>query len=324
MKPFESFLAKQLEEYVAYRKGLGYAKKPLKPRLVAFDRYLQKQNINRHPLQPWFFLQLRAEISGHPNTVNEILLDIRGFFRFLVRKGVLDQNPLTDIPRVAKRYFVPFVFSQQQTEVLIKAVCKNIRKKEKCFLLDMAIYVAIVMLARCGMRINEPLHLHRCHYRKEEATVYIHRTKFRKDRLIPLPKAVLVQIENYLTARKNLYANDQNPYLLAGRGQAPLKDYDIRRAFHRAVRAVGLDRPKQIIGNVTFGAPVPHSLRHSFAINTLNKIKARGQSPQHALPVLATYMGHRKYQYTGAYLKVKDAEHRMGLIEYTKSRAVVK
>jgi site-specific recombinase XerD len=89
MKPFESFLAKQLEEYVAYRKGLGYAKKPLRYRLVAFDRYLQKQNINRDQLQPWFFLQLRTEISSHPNTVNEILLDIRGFFRFLVRKGSL-------------------------------------------------------------------------------------------------------------------------------------------------------------------------------------------------------------------------------------------
>lgn len=323
MKPFESFLAKQLEEYVAYRTGLGYAKEPLKYRLVAFDRYLQKQNINRHPLQPLFFLQLRAEISSHPNTVNEILLDIRGFFRFLVRKGVLDQNPLTDIPRVAKRYFVPFVFSPQQIEVLLKAVCKNIRKKQKYFLLDMAIYVAIVMLARCGMRISEPLHLQRCHYCKE-TTVYIHRTKFRKDRLIPLPKAALAEIENYLALRKILCANDQNPYLLAGKTQAPLKDYNIRRAFHRAVSDIGLDRSKQIIGNVTFGAPVPHSLRHSFAINTLNQIKTRGQSPQHALPVLATYMGHRKYQYTGAYLKVKDAKHRSGLLEFVKSRAVVK
>jgi site-specific recombinase XerD len=62
------------------------------------------------------------------------------------------------------------------------------------------------------------------------------------------------------------------------------------------------------MGNMTFGSPVPHSLRHSFAINTLNRIKARGISPRQALPVLAAYMGHRKYQYTAAYLKVKDAE----------------
>ena len=141
----------------------------------------------------------------------------------------------------------------------------------------MAIYVAIVMLAGCGLRINEPLHLHRCHYRKEEGTVYIERTKFRKDRLIPLPKTVLTEIESYLSARRILCGNDQNPYLLAGRGHAPLKDQDVRRAFHRAVRQMGLYPPKQVIGNVTFGAPVPHSLRHSFAINTLNTIKARGQ-----------------------------------------------
>jgi len=324
MKPFESFLANQLKAYLAYRKGLGYAQNPLEFKLRAFDRYLQKQNINWDQLQPSFFLQLRAEISGHPSTVNEILLVIRGFFRFLVRKGILEENPLKDIPRLPKRYFVPFVFSQRQTQVLIETVCKNIRKRELYFLLDLAIYMAFIMMSRCGMRISEPLHLRTDHYRKEEGTLYIEKTKFRKDRLIPAPRSVLAELENYLAARRNLCRNDQNQYLLAGRSHNPLNVDIIRRTLHRAVRQMGLYQPKQIIGNITFGAPVPHSLRHSFAINTLNKIRARGQSPQHALPVLATYMGHRKYQYTGAYLKVKNAKHRMGLIEYTKSRAVVK
>ena len=324
MKPFESFLAKQLNAYLAYRKGLGYAQKPLVFRLLAFDRYLQKDNIHWNQLKPSFFLQLRANISEHPNTVNEILLDVRGFFRFLVGKGILQENPLKDIPRLPKRYFVPFVFSYTQTEMLIETVGKNIRKRESCFLRDMAIYLAIIMMARCGMRINEPLHLHTDHYRQEEGTLYIERTKFRKDRLIPAPKSVLVELENYLAVRRNLCGNDRNQYLLAGRGDAPLNGDIIRRVFHRTIKEMALNQPEQVIGNVTFGAPVPHSLRHSFAINTLNKIRARGQSPQHALPVLATYMGHRKYQYTGAYLKVQDAKHRMGLIEYTQSRAVVK
>jgi len=35
---------------------------------------------------------------------------------------------------------------------------------------------------------------------------------------------------------------------------------------------------------------------------------------------LATYMGHRKYQYTAAYLKVKDAKDIPGLIAFTKSQ----
>ena len=36
--------------------------------------------------------------------------------------------------------------------------------------------------------------------------------------------------------------------------------------------------------------------------------------------MLAAYMGHRKYQYTGAYLKVKSAFDLAGLIEFTKSQ----
>ena len=38
--------------------------------LLAFDRYLIEQNATWDQLQPAFFLQLRAKISDHPNTVN--------------------------------------------------------------------------------------------------------------------------------------------------------------------------------------------------------------------------------------------------------------
>ncbi|MCP5015088.1 MAG: tyrosine-type recombinase/integrase, partial [Ketobacter sp.] len=279
-----------------------------------------EQNATWHQLQPVFFLQLRANINDHPNTVNTILSGIRSFFQYLVRQGICDDNPLKDIPPLPERYFVPFVFSPAQTDLLLQTVGKTIRKSEKYLLFDMAIYLAFVMLARCGMRINEPLRLRQEHYRADEGSTYIQRTKFRKDRLIPVPKAVLTQTENYLAARRALCPEDQNPYLLAGKRLGPIKDYHIRNIFHRAIKNIGLSQPKQVIGNITFGKPLPHSLRHAFAINTLNQIKARGNCPQQALPILATYMGHRKYQYTAAYLKVKDAKDIAGLIAFTKSQ----
>jgi integrase/recombinase XerD len=320
MKHFESFMAPQLKQYADYRLALGYAKKGIKPPLLAFDRYLIAQKATWDQLQPTFFLQLRAKISDHPNTVNKILSALRSFFQFLVRQQICEDNPLKDIPPLPERYFVPFIFSPAQTDLLLKAVCKNIRKSEKYLLFDMAIYLAFVMLARCGMRINEPLRLRQEHYRADEGSVYIQRTKFRKNRLIPVPKAVLTQIENYLTARRALCPEDQNPYLLAGKRLGPIKDYHIRNTFHRTVKNIGLSQIKQVIGNITFGKPLPHSLRHAFAINTLNQIRARGNCPQQALPILATYMGHRKYQYTAAYLKVKDAKDIAGLIAFTKSQ----
>jgi len=320
MKHFESFLAPKLQQYADYRQVLGYAKKCIKPPLLAFDRYLIEQNASWGQLQPAFFLQLRVKISDHPNTVNTILSALRSFFQFLVRQEICENNPLKDIPPLPERYFVPFVFSPAQTERLLQAASQNIRKTPKYFLTDMAIYLAIVLLARCGMRINEPLRVHLDQYCRHDGTVYIEKTKFRKDRLIPVPKIALTQIENYLAVRTALRADDQNPYLLAARKQRQLRGRQVRDAFHQAVKDIRINQPKQIIGNITFGKPLPHSLRHAFAINTLNQIKARGNCPQQALPVLATYMGHRKYQYTAAYLKVKDAKDIPGLIAFTKSQ----
>jgi integrase len=175
-------------------------------------------------------------------------------------------------------------------------------------------------MARCGMRINEPLRLQQKHYRTDEGTLYIEKTKFKKDRLIPLPAAVRKELDDYLKLRQVFAADNQSPYLLASKKQRGFHENQVRHVFHRAVDAIGIRQKRQIIGNMTFGKPVPHSLRHSFAVNTLTQIKARGQNPQHALPVLAAYMGHRKYQYTGAYLKVNHAADRSGLIEFAKSQ----
>ena len=46
------------------------------------------------------------------------------------------------------------------------------------------------------------------------------------------------------------------------------------------------------------------------------KVQLRGKSPQNALPVLATYMGHCEYKYTVKYLKMIDAEKRNQFLDF--------
>jgi integrase/recombinase XerD len=320
MRPFRSVLAEKMESYVAYRKHLSYSEKTLRAHLRAFDRYLQNHHATFDELQPAFFLELRSRLTQDPRTVNHILWAVRGFFDYLVRQGFLQDNPLQDIPLLSPTYFVPFVFSPEETEKLLCALCQRIRSIPQYFLKDFAVYLAILLLARCGMRIKEPLHLLRQHFRQDEGTIYIERTKFQKDRLIPLPRAVINEIENYLAARQALIPVDLNPYLLAGVKQNPLNDDLVRRVFHQVVQSIGLSRPKQKIADITFGRPTPHRLRHSFAINTLKRIREQGRSPQHALPILAAYLGHRRYHYTGAYLKVSNAKDVAGLLEFARSQ----
>jgi integrase/recombinase XerD len=319
MKNFESFLAPQLNKFIAYRQNLGYSIKPIRPRLLRFDRYVKDKKIKPGVLQPSFFLEFRNNLRMEPMSINGLLSAVRVFFKFMVRTDDYTSNPLKDIPPVPEHSFAPFIFSLEQTDQLIEAVCKRIRKEPRQYLKDLAEYMAVVLMARCGLRIKEPLRLQLHHYRRREKTIYIEKTKFNKDRLIPVPRSVAAELDNYLAVRNALQAEDQNPYLLVRNRQKGLNDPRLRFVFHRAVHDIGIDRPRQVIGHMIFASPTPHSLRHSFAVNTLKRIKERGNCPQHALPVLAAYMGHQIYQYTAKYLKFIDAEQRQGLLDFAIS-----
>jgi len=317
MKPFESFLAPQLNDYIAHRQSQGYVIRAFRGHLQCFDRYMRDKEADWRALQPAFFLDMRANLDMEATSVNKVLSGARLFFDFLVRRGDVADNPLRDIPFLKEDIVVPFIFSPQQTDQLLQAVCKTVRREEKLFLTDLARYLAVLLLARCGLRISEPLGIMRQHYRRDDATVYIEKTKFRKDRLIPSPSAVITEIDNYLSLRKRLRHDDENPYLLAGKGHRPLSEYDVRSFFRRAVKDIGLEQKRKIAGNLIFNPPTPHSLRHSFAVNTLIKIKERGGSLRHALPILATYLGHSEYKHTAIYLRVADALSRKRLLDFS-------
>jgi site-specific recombinase XerD len=320
MNCFESFLAQQFEDYMTYRRQLGYDTENLRWALKTVDRYLISQNADASELTAAFFLSLQADLRTQNKTINRVLSYTRGFFEYLLRKEYCQHNPLKEIPWLPEEQFIPFIFSPPQIDALLGAVCHRLRKNAKDFIKDLGIYLAILLLARCGMRIYEPLRLKRHHFRTDDNTLYIEKTKFKKDRLIPIPKAVAAEISNYLAVRHILWGTDANPYLLAASKQKAFYDGLIRRYFHRAVGDIGLKRRRQTIGNTNIGAPTPHSLRHSFAANTLKRIKDQDKSPQHALPVLAAYLGHSEYKHTAKYLKMLDANHRHNFVNFINTQ----
>jgi integrase len=320
MSCFESFLAPQFEDYMAYRHNLGYDTDSLRWVLKTLDRYLVAQNAAPGDLTPAFFLRLRANLRTQYKSINRVMSTTRMFFDYLLRIQYCRDNPLKDIPLLPEERFIPFIFAPAQIDALLDAVCGRLRQNAGHFVKDLGIYLAILLLARCGMRICEPLRLKRHHFRNDDNTLYIEKTKFKKDRLIPIPRAVAAEISNYLAVRRMVWGTDANPYLLAAGKQKAFYDELIRRWFHQAVSDIGLKRPRQTIGNTNIGSPTPHSLRHSFAVNTLKRIKAQGKSAQYAMPVLAAYLGHSEYKHTAKYLKMLDANHRHNLVNFINTQ----
>lgn len=318
MNSFKSFLAPQMEKYLEYRESLGYSVKAMDG-LRRLDRYLVTKNVTTFKvLTPLFFLQMRTDLAINQNTINQVIYALRGFFQYLVRIEFCQHNPLAGIPRFKENNIIPFIFSDQETEHLLEAAWKQVRKEKQTFFLkDMSCCLALQLLARCGLRISEPLRLKLKDFRADERTIYIRETKFRKDRLIPIPVDVARHLSDYLSLRNALFpADNQNPYLLVNDPAKELHNQQVRNFFHQAVREIGLAQPKRVIGNTNISTPTPHSLRHSFAVNTLRRVKERGDSPQNALSVLAVYMGHKKYTYTVYYLKLIDADQRRNLVDF--------
>ena len=319
MKHFKSFLAEQMEDFIEYRFQLGYSNTSMVYCLQLLDRYVLEKQVTWTSFDPFFFIRFRADLDLENRSINMSFRMIRIFFNYLIRKDLILKNPLQEITELQENQVIPFIFSSEETDLFIKAVIKLMRTSEKFYLSDFSAYIAFLLMARCGLRTSEPLNLLKTHYNPEERTIYIEKTKFRKDRLIPIPKTVAHEINNLLKVRR-LFPDDSHFLLVKVKGEKLVRMF-INRRFKKALTFINLDQPRKIIGATNFSKPSHHSLRHSFAVNTLKRIKQQGKSCQNALPVLASYMGHSKYKYTIYYLKVLDAEHRRQMLDFSIRRS---
>ncbi len=319
MKHFKSFLAEQMENFIEYRSQLGYSNRTMIYCLRVLDRYMLEKQANWTSFDPLFFIRFRADLNLERRSINTIFRMTKIFFNYLIRKDLILENPLQEITELPENKVIPFIFSTEETDLFLKTAIKQIRTSQRFYLSDFSAYIALLLMARCGLRTSETLNLLKTHYRPEERTIYIEKTKFRKDRLIPIPKAIAYEINNLLKVRR-LFPDD-SPFLLVKIKGNRLVRMFINRRFKQVLKYINLDQPRKIIGTTNFSNPSHHSLRHSFAVNTLKRIKQQGKSCQNALPVLAAYMGHSKYKYTTYYLKVMDAEHRRQLLDFSMRRS---
>lgn len=318
MKPFESFLSNELEAFIAYRISLGYSPTHMRTYLRHLDRYVLKHQSAREDLNPAYFLKFKKSLHYAPKTVNGILSMIRAFFAYLERIERVCENPLKDIPDSPKSSFMPYIFSENDTERLLLSARRRIRNTEPHFFRDYKRYMILMLLARLGLRISEPLRLEPSDFCREDGTIYIRKTKFKKSRRIPIPKSTIRHLENYLSVRNAM--DVKSPFLFPGERLEKMHAQSVREAFNRAAMDIGCTQPAKQFHSIRFGRPTPHSLRHAFAINTLKRIREQGNSPLHALPILSVYMGHAHCRYTAVYLKALDAEDRNALLDTAQAR----
>jgi integrase len=154
----------------------------------------------------------------------------------------------------------------------------------------------------CALRASEATRLRLRDFDARQGILFIRQSKFYKDRLIPLHPRILALLQSRRSQRRAVTFPDA-PLFANPRGRA-WDSSRLANLFRADLVDAGLYRPARVVGNVRFGAPRLHSLRHTFAVQRLLRWYREGADVQAKLPLLSTYMGHSHIRHTQVYLTI--------------------
>ncbi|MEQ8702307.1 MAG: tyrosine-type recombinase/integrase [Phaeodactylibacter sp.] len=215
----------------------------------------------RHSHIRSFMVSLITE-GRKARTVNRKLSTIKAYFRFLLRKGDMKEDPTLKVsaPKLPKR--LPGAVRKEALDTLFSKVqfpdgYEGSRDR-----------LILEILYATGMRRSELIALRVGDFNWAQQEILI-RGKGGKERLVPVGRSLIHEVEQFLKWRSELpEAAEEQTLLLTAKGKPmyPKLVYNIVRKYLSVVS------PDERLG--------PHSLRHSFATHLsengaeLNAIKA--------------------------------------------------
>ncbi|HET7296689.1 MAG TPA: tyrosine recombinase XerC [Gemmatimonadales bacterium] len=221
-------------------------------------------------------------------TIARRLASVRSCFRFLARRGVIEQNPARQVrsPRQSRR-LPSFLPKDESKELLDRPPEASEAARRDHALLEVLYATGIRVGECCGLDCDDVDRSHR--------TVRV-LGKGDKERVVPVGDTALAALDDYLSLR----GRASGPLFTNHRG-GRLTPRSVRRIVRREARRSGLDR------RVT-----PHTLRHTFATHML------GEGAD--LRLIQELLGHSRLSTTQRYTQVSP-EHLMKVYDAAHPRA---
>jgi integrase len=288
MSCFAKELTDRVEAYIALRRSLGYAFEKQAATLRELAQYANAERLEGPMTQP----MVLAFLFCREGTANGRAIRhgvIRRFCEYLAiydaRTEMLDPRAL---PR-SRAIPPPYILSDMEMESLMSA-CSRVspRYPQRSVVLT----VLVGLLASTGLRSGEALHLDRTDVDLVNGILHIRKTKFRKDRLVPVHTTTLAALRQYAHNRDATFPAPKDcAFFLSSRGNR-LSSSGFHTAFGATCKLAGLHKGKTLR---------PHDLRHRFAVTRLAAWHQEKADVQAQLPLLATYLGHARYTDTAYY-----------------------
>jgi integrase len=282
MTTFAGFLAEKVERYIDQRRALGYAFTKQAGALRAFVGYVERAELDG-PLTQTMALNFVLSFGGAANSRAIRHGVLRRFCEYLAvydpRTEALERKAFSRSRAIPP----PRILSKAELASLI-AACGRISPEIPLRGRTMATLIGL--LASSGLRSGEVIRLDRADVDLANGVLHVQKTKFRKDRLVPVHPTTRAALRQYARERDAAFSRPKDQaFFLSSRGNR-LSASGLQSAFAKVRKLAGLDDSKPLR---------PHDLRHRFAVTRLSLWHQERANVQALLPLLATYLGHASY-----------------------------
>ncbi len=223
--------------------------------LMALGRWLRERDVgigkaSRSDLLD--FIAWRVEQGARPRSTARQLSSFRRFFRYLLREGVIAEDPTARIamPKIGRS--LPISLTEEEVESLLNApdTVEPLGHRDRTML---------ELLYATGLRVSELINLRRGQINLNQGVLRIV-GKGDRERLIPLGEESQDWLEQYLKgARVEILLDRQTDYLFPTRRGDRMTRQAFWHIIKRYARKAGIKKKLS-----------PHTVRHAFATHLLN------------------------------------------------------
>ncbi|MEN2666743.1 tyrosine recombinase XerC [Listeria aquatica] len=201
------------------------------------------------------YLTMLNERQFSRTSVARKISSLRSFYHFLIREGVISDNPFTYVSHAKKDLRLPKFFYNEEMEALFQVVYENDEP------LTLRNRVILELLYGTGIRVSEAAQIQLSDIDNTYQAILI-KGKGNKERYVPYGSFLEDALSVYLEKGRAILSNKYHKHhdaLLINHYADPLSTRGIRYCLTKTIEKAALTRKIH-----------PHMLRHTFATDLLN------------------------------------------------------
>lgn len=289
--------AKLINQYVDYKRSLGFKMEDTAKRLSRFDtltieRHEKNIGISKELFDAW---RQPFPMESACNRYGRISL-LRGFSTYLQLLGYNSYMPR--LPQY-KSTFTPYIFTRQEMATIFRECDKLFVHRHYMYSAKCVMPTLIRMLYGTGIRIGEALKLKHEDVNLSDGNLILRECKNGQDRIVPLSLSLREVCKDYVFYKQSQGTSiePETSFFTAPDGTQS-KACTIYEIFRVILFRAGISHGGRGHG------PRLHDLRHTFCVNALVKMSESGQDMYYSMPILMTYMGHKSLEATNRYVRI--------------------